>query len=107
MICIKVANDGSWDREESLRSMTMPVRVLVSPPAIEQGALHATVGAILLWSGVLIRELPQIATGGALCGEPQALFGHCPLCFPAAALTGLAAALLTATFRAPTRREAA
>lgn len=81
----------------------MQVRLRLSPAVIEQAALHATLGAILLWSGILVREWPILAAGGPLCGEPNSLFGHCPLCWPAAALTGMALTLLIAAFRAPVR----
>jgi hypothetical protein len=35
---------------------------------------------------VLWQELPRLAYG-PLCSEAQGLFGHCPLCAPAAILT--------------------
>ena len=82
----------------------MQVRALIPPSALEQAALHSTLGAIVLWSGVLIREWPLMATGGALCGEPDGLLGHCALCWPAAALTGVALTLLIMTLRAAGRR---
>jgi len=46
-------------------------RALDPSPALEQIALHATMGALLLWSGVLAREWPRLAAGGAICGEPE------------------------------------
>ncbi|MBI5939745.1 MAG: hypothetical protein HY859_04900, partial [Caulobacterales bacterium] len=52
----------------------MQVRALVSPSTLEQAALHSTLGAIILWSGVLIREWPLLAAGAPLCGEPDSLF---------------------------------
>lgn len=82
----------------------MQVRALVSPSALEQAALHSTLGAIVLWSGVLLREWPLLAAGGSLCGEPEGLLGHCVLCWPASALTGVALTLLVAAFRASNRR---
>lgn len=82
----------------------MQVRALVSPSTLEQAALHSTLGAIVLWSGVLVREWPLLAAGGPLCGEPDGLFGHCALCWPAAAMTGVALTLLVHTFRAAGRR---
>ena len=82
----------------------MQVRALVSPSTLEQAALHSTLGAIILWSGVLIREWPLLAAGGPLCGEPDSLFGHCALCWPAAGMTGIALCLLVMTFRAAGRR---
>lgn len=87
------------------RSMMMQVRALVSPPALEQIALHSTLGAIILWSGVLYREWPTLAAGGVLCGEPNGLLGHCALCWPAAALTGIALATLALAARATARRS--
>jgi len=81
----------------------MPVRALVSLSTLEQAALHSTLGAIVLWMGVLIREWPVLATGGVMCGEPEGLLGHCALCWPAAALTGLALTLLIMTVRAGRR----
>lgn len=82
----------------------MQVRALVSPSMLEQAALHGALGAIILWSGVLIREWPRLAAGGLLCGEPDGLFGHCALCWPAAGMTGIALGLLAMTFRAAGRR---
>lgn len=82
----------------------MQVRALVSPSVIEQAAMHSTLGAIVLWSGVLVREWPRMAAGGPLCGEAQALFGHCALCWPAAALSVVALALLVPAYRIAERR---
>lgn len=82
----------------------MIARTLVSPSTLEQVALHSTLGAIILWTGVLIRELPLLAAGGTLCGEPAGLLGHCALCWPAVGLTGFAAAALILPFRAGGRR---
>ena len=82
----------------------MHTRAIVSPVGLEQAALHSTLGAIVLWSGVLIREWPQLAAGAPLCGEPNSILGHCALCWPAAGLTGLALALLVMTFRSASRR---
>lgn len=79
-------------------------RALDPSPALEQIALHATMGALLLWSGVLAREWPRLAAGGAICGEPEGLFGHCVLCWPAAALTGVAAVTLIRVFSPVGRR---
>lgn len=82
----------------------MQVRTLVSPSPLEQTALHSTLGAIILWSAVLVREWPLLAAGGPLCGEPEGLFGHCALCWPAAAMTAVALTLLVAALRSPGRR---
>lgn len=54
---------------------------------LELITLHTALGAAALWIGVVIREWPQLTAYGALCGDAQTLFGHCPLCLPAAALT--------------------
>jgi hypothetical protein len=65
-------------------------------------ALCAASGAAaaLLWTKVLADAWPTLFLQGTICGRPEGLFGHCPYCFPAAALTGVAlaagAALLTA-----------
>lgn len=82
----------------------MTARALVSRPALEQAALHSTFGAIILWTGVLIREWPLMTAGGVLCGEPEGLLAHCALCWPAAALTGVAFTLLIMTARSVGRR---
>ena len=73
----------------------MSVRALASSAQLEQVTLHATLGALALSLGVLVREWPQLDSYGRLCGEPQSLFGHCPLCWPAAALTVVSIAGLT------------
>jgi len=82
----------------------MQARAIVSPSGLEQAALHSTLGAIVLWSGVLIREWPLLAAGGSLCGEPDSVLGHCALCWPAAALTVAALTLMAMTFRSASRR---
>ncbi len=73
----------------------MSVRALANSAQLELVALHATIGALVLWVGVLVREWPQLVTYGRLCGEPQSLFGHCPMCWPAAALTVVSVAGLS------------
>lgn len=73
----------------------MSVRALANSPQLELVTLHATLGALALWLGVLVREWPQLVTWGRLCGEPLSLFGHCPMCWPAAALTVVSVAGLT------------
>lgn len=68
----------------------MQVRALKKLPntaQLEIITLHSALGAAALWIGVLIREWPQLTADARLCGEAVALLGHCPLCFPAAALT--------------------
>lgn len=60
---------------------------LTSTARLELVTLHSAMGAMALWIGVIAREWRQLTTYGGLCGESLALFGHCPLCFPAAALT--------------------
>lgn len=45
-------------------------------------------GAGFLWLWVLILEWPAL-TAGPLCAESVGIFGHCPLCYPAAASTAL------------------
>jgi hypothetical protein len=73
----------------------MSVRALANSAQLELVTLHATIGALVLWTGVLVREWPQLVTYGRLCGEPQSLFGHCPMCWPAAALTVVSVAGLS------------
>lgn len=60
---------------------------LTNTAQLELITLHSALGAAVLWIGVLVREWPELTAFGRLCGEAQTLFGHCPLCFPAAALT--------------------
>ncbi|MFZ4606414.1 MAG: hypothetical protein ACOYM5_09165 [Caulobacter sp.] len=60
---------------------------LTNTARLELITLHAALGAAALWIGVIVREWPQLTAYGEFCGEPLALLGHCPLCFPAAALT--------------------
>ncbi len=85
----------------------MQVRALMKPAdtaRLELITLHSAMGAMALWLGVVIREWPQLTTYGALCSEAQTLFGHCPLCLPAAALTVIAfggAAMLLARSAEP------
>lgn len=59
---------------------------------LEELTLHSAAGASILWLGVVIREWPKLSSIGAICGDSSAFLGHCPLCYPAAALTGLALA---------------
>lgn len=59
---------------------------------LEELTLHSAAAASALWMGVVIREWPKLSTFGAICGDTGAFLGHCPLCYPAAALTGLALA---------------
>ena len=73
----------------------MSVRALANSAQLELVTLHATIGALVLWMGVLVREWPQLVTYGRLCGEPESLFGHCPMCWPAAALTVVSVAGLS------------
>jgi hypothetical protein len=82
----------------------MHVRALAATPQLELITLHSTLGALALWLGVLIREWPQLTAYGVFCGEPQTLFGHCPLCFPAAALTVVAMAGMATLARRGARR---
>lgn len=91
MICIKAsrARRGKKNAVQH-RESKMQVRALSKPTdtaGIELITLHSALGAVALWIGVLVREWPRVAAYGQLCGERQALFGHCPLCLPAAALT--------------------
>lgn len=68
----------------------MQARALTKPftsDRLELITLHSALGATVLWIGVVVREWPQLTAYGALCGEAGTLFGHCPLCIPAAALT--------------------
>lgn len=60
---------------------------LTNTARLELITLHSALGAVALWTGVLVREGPQLMAYGQLCGETQAFLGHCPLCLPAAALT--------------------
>ena len=55
------------------------------------GTALATLAASFLWLWVLILEWPRLAAG-PLCGEAVGIFGHCPLCYPAAGFTALAVA---------------
>jgi len=72
----------------------MSARAIVSAfrGNLEPITLHSAAGASILWLGVVVREWPRLTAFGPICGEAQGLLGHCPLCFPAAALTGLALA---------------
>ncbi len=64
----------------------MTIRALAARRPLEAIALHSGAGAAALWLAVLWQELPQLAYG-PICSEAQGLFGHCPLCAPAAVLT--------------------
>jgi hypothetical protein len=63
-----------------------------APPALE---LLASFTALALWTAILIREWPRLTAPGPICGEPHmSLLDHCPLCYPAAAATLAAMALI-------------
>ena len=62
------------------------IRALTERRPLEAITLHTGAGAAALWLAVLWEELPGLAYG-PLCSEAQGLFGHCPLCAPAAVLT--------------------
>ncbi len=64
----------------------MTIRALTARRPLEAITLHSGAGAAALWLAVLWQELPRLAYG-PLCSEAQGLFGHCPLCAPAAVLT--------------------
>lgn len=64
----------------------MTIRALNARRPLEAITLHSGAGAAALWLAVLWQELPRLAYG-PLCSEAQGLFGHCPLCAPAAVLT--------------------
>lgn len=64
----------------------MTIRALTARRPLEAITLHSGAGAAALWLAVLWQELPRLAYG-PLCSEAQGLFGHCPLCGPAAVLT--------------------
>ena len=64
----------------------MTFRALTARRPLEAITLHSGAGAAALWLAVLWQELPRLAYG-PLCSEAQGLFGHCPLCAPAAILT--------------------
>jgi len=70
----------------------MQVRALATSPPLVTVTLHSGLGALVLWSAVLAQAWPRLTALGPICGEPQALLGHCPLCWPAAALTAVAIA---------------
>jgi hypothetical protein len=70
----------------------MQVRALAKTPPLETVTLHSGVGALVLWLAVLANEWPRLTALGRICGEPRALLGHCPLCWPAAVLTAVALA---------------
>jgi len=55
-------------------------------------ALISGTGAALLWTKVLVAAWPTLFLAGTICGQAS----HCPLCLPAAALTGIALAAATA-----------
>ncbi len=82
----------------------MQVRAAVAAPPFARIALSSGLGAALLWMIVLVREAPRLAYAGQICGEPNSLFGHCALCWPAAALTGLAAGACLLAIRTGVRR---
>jgi hypothetical protein len=67
--------------------------------AIDATALASGLGAAGLWLGVLVTQWDRLTAYGALCAESVGLLGHCPLCYPAAALTGLSVALAAVQWR--------
>ncbi len=94
MICIKAPRARTKEKNAVLNGESkMQVRALTTlgnTARLELITLHSALGAAVLWIGIVIREWPQLTAYGRICGETVALFGHCPLCFPAAALTIMA-----------------
>lgn len=70
---------------------------------LKELTLHSGLGALALWTAVLWNELPRLAYG-PICGEATGLFGHCPLCAPAAVLTAISLAGLATMARRSGRR---
>ncbi len=64
----------------------MHIKALTLGSPLETITLHSAGGALALWATVLWNEAPKWAYG-PICGESVGLLGHCPLCYPAAALT--------------------
>lgn len=70
----------------------MNVRALAARAPMETITLHSAAGALALWLAVLWNQAQQASPFGPLCGEASTLAGHCPLCIPAAVLTGVSLA---------------
>lgn len=73
----------------------MPAATLArraQPSPLFAGLLLSAPGAVALWSAVLAHEWPRLMATGTICGETGAWFGHCAACYPAAAVTLIAAA---------------
>ncbi|MDP1631018.1 MAG: hypothetical protein Q8L66_06320 [Caulobacter sp.] len=83
----------------------MPARALNRALPLETITLHAAAGALALWLAVLVREWPRLTAYGQICGEDGSLFGHCALCWPAAALTAVALAGVASLVLRQTRRR--
>jgi hypothetical protein len=67
--------------------------------AIEATALASGLGAAGLWLAVLITQWDRLTAYGALCAESVGFLGHCPLCYPAAALSLLSVAMAGVSLR--------
>lgn len=100
MIWIKVAGPGHGQTDCANREMKMFARAIDRTVRLDQFALHSGLGAVALWLGVLFNEAPRLAAGGAICGETGFFLGHCPLCWPAAALTAVSLAAIVRLRRA-------
>jgi hypothetical protein len=60
-----------------------------------RGAQAALAGAGLLWAGVLTLAWPRLSLFGQICTQAhQGVLDHCPLCYPAAALTAVGLGLV-------------
>lgn len=69
----------------------MNVRALKAWTPVETITLHSAAGAMALWLAVIWNQA-QMSPFGPICGEADALLGHCPLCLPAALLTAVSLA---------------
>lgn len=69
----------------------MNVRAMAAQAPMETITLHSAAGALALWLAVLWNQT-QTPLFGPICGDAAAFVGHCPLCVPAALLTGVALA---------------
>ena len=65
-----------------------------------RSAQVALAGAGLVWTSVLALAWPRLMLAGQICSHAhQGLLDHCPLCYPAAALTVVGVALAARALR--------
>lgn len=76
----------------------------ISTRALAATALASGGGAALLWGKILSDAWPTLFLQGTICGRTEGFLAHCPLCLPAAVLTGIALAAVFTLIQSRQRR---